>query len=63
MARTLTSLMGLFLLTFVTIGCQQPSDGSHQNEDPAPAEGSNLDVSDPKNMPDMDAPEAKEKEK
>ena len=63
MARTLTSLMGLFLLTFVAIGCQQPSDGSHQASDPAPAEGSALDLSDPSNMPDMDAPQAKEKEK
>jgi hypothetical protein len=63
MARTLTSLMGLFLLTFVAIGCQQPSDGEHQASDPPAAEGSDLDMSDPSNMPAMDSPEAKEKEK
>lgn len=53
MART---LMGLFLLTFVTIGCQPaPSDGSHQNADPAPTEGaSSVDMSDPNKVPEMD---------
>ena len=60
MARTLTSLMGLFLLTFVTIGCQQPSDGSHQIEDPPAVEGSDLDMTDPANMPEMDSPQATE---
>jgi|SaaInl4_100m_RNA_FD_contig_21_3919495_length_273_multi_6_in_0_out_0_1 hypothetical protein len=62
MARTLTSLMGLFLLTFVTIGCQQASDGSHQDADPPAAEGADLDMSDPASMPEMNAPEAKQHE-
>ncbi len=59
MARTLTSLLGLFLLTFVVTGCQQGSNGEHQAADPAAeAAASNLDVSDPSNMPAMDSPQA-----
>lgn len=63
MTRALTSLLGLFLLTIVTVGCQKPSEGEHQEKDPPPAEGSNLDLTDPSNMPDMDSPEASKKGK
>ena len=62
MARTLTSLMGLFLLTFVTIGCQQPSDGSHQNfgsSQPVEGSDSGYDLIQ-SNMPEMDSPQATE---
>ena len=59
MARTMTSLLGLFLLTFVVTGCQQGSNGEHQEADPPPsADASDLDVSDPSNMPAMDSPQA-----
>ncbi|MEO1980858.1 MAG: hypothetical protein ABGZ24_10110 [Fuerstiella sp.] len=63
MTRTLTSLLGLFLLTFVMTGCQQDSNGEHQAADPAPAgDASDLDLSDPSNMPAMDSPQAGKKE-
>ncbi|MDA1230014.1 MAG: hypothetical protein O2856_04505 [Planctomycetota bacterium] len=60
MCRALGSIVGLFVLTFASVGCQKPSEGEHQKIDPPPAAGSNLDLSDPSNMPAMDSPEAQE---
>lgn len=60
MYRGLGVLVGSVVLTFVSIGCQKPSEGEHQKNDPPPSKGSNLDFSDPANPPQMDSPQAKQ---